>query len=150
ERGGTVASSLSPDTSSNAGAILRDDRLAYALPGQMLIDFRTREVSVDLGEAESRPRISLGKTRRDRGKRIFDVVIVATTAPLWLLLLGVLAFAVKCTSRGPMFYVQERLGRGGHLFRCVKLRTMAVGADVRLEDLLSGDAVLRGEFEGTF
>lgn len=150
ERGGTVASSLSPETSSEAGAILRDDRLAYALPGQMLIDFRTREISVDLGVAESRPRVSLGKTPHDRVKRMFDIVVVGMTAPLWLALLGVLAVAVKCTSRGPMFYGQERLGRGGRLFRCVKLRTMAVGADVGLERLLSGDAALRGEFEGTF
>ena len=69
----------------------------------MLIDLRTREISVDLRESESRERISLGRTPNDRVKRVVDIVAVAAAAPLWLPLLSVLAFAVKSTSRGPMF-----------------------------------------------
>ncbi len=78
------------------------------------------------------------------------MIVVALTAPLWLPLLGLLAFAVKCTSRGPAFYAQERLGRGGVPFRCVKLRTMVVDAEGGLETLLSSDAALRNEFDDMF
>jgi lipopolysaccharide/colanic/teichoic acid biosynthesis glycosyltransferase len=42
-------------------------------------------------------------------------------------LLAVLALLVKCTSRGPVLYVSERLGRDGRVFRLYKFRTMAVG-----------------------
>jgi lipopolysaccharide/colanic/teichoic acid biosynthesis glycosyltransferase len=126
------------------------DGMAYALPGQMWVDFRTREITIDLRGAAARRRISLARTRNDRVKRMLDVVVVAAAVPLWLPLLAVLAFAVKCTSRGPAFYAQERLGRGGRALLCVKLRTMAVDADVHLEHLLSTDAALRDEFADTF
>jgi exopolysaccharide production protein ExoY len=125
------------------------DGLAYALSGQVRIDLGTREITIDLEEAEPCARISLGKTPTDRSKRIFDIILVAGTAVLWLPLLAVLAVAVKCTSRGPVFYAQMRLGCGGRSFRCLKLRTMSAEADVHLERLLSADDALRREFENT-
>ncbi len=130
-------------------AIPTGDRLAYAFPGQVRIDLGTREITIDLGEAEPCARISVGRTPTDRLKRLSDIVLVAATAVLWLPLLAVLAVAVKCTSRGPVFYAQTRLGRGGRTFRCLKLRTMSAEADVHLERMLSGDDALRSEFENT-
>lgn len=62
-------------------------------------------------------------------KRSIDL----TGALVGLLLLSpvllAVALAVKLSSPGPVFYVQERVGRGGRPFRLVKFRTMAVGAD---------------------
>lgn len=49
------------------------------------------------------------------------------TAIALLLLLPVfllIALAIKLDSRGPVFFVQERVGRGGRLFRLIKFRTM--------------------------
>lgn len=43
-------------------------------------------------------------------------------------LLIVLALLVKLTSRGPILYVAERLGRDGRVFRLYKFRSMRVGA----------------------
>jgi polysaccharide biosynthesis protein PslA len=40
-----------------------------------------------------------------------------------------LAIAVKATSPGPAFYIQERIGRGRRRIRVIKLRTMAADAD---------------------
>lgn len=163
-----MARSLSPDIYGDVeAAVTRAGNVAYTLPGEMSIDLRTRRISVDLEsidgrrasravrfeselEGEPRPRVALGKTGNDRGKRFFDIVVVIVTAPLWLPLLGLLAFAVKCTSRGPAFYAQERIGRGGLAFRCVKLRTMSADAAGDLETLLSSDPELRNEYDYRF
>ncbi|MAT69391.1 MAG: spore coat protein CotZ [Planctomycetaceae bacterium] len=49
--------------------------------------------------------------------------------------IGVAAIAVKSTSPGPAFFVQEREGLGGRRFRIFKLRTMTVDADRRKHEL---------------
>jgi exopolysaccharide biosynthesis polyprenyl glycosylphosphotransferase len=68
-------------------------------------------------------------------KRMFDLLLafigVAITAPVWI---GVAA-AIKMTSRGPVFFRQERVGRGGRTFRLYKFRTMVQGAESMLGDL---------------
>jgi Undecaprenyl-phosphate glucose phosphotransferase len=60
-------------------------------------------------------------------KRAFDVAlslfIVLLTLPITL----VIALAIKATSRGPVFFIQERVGLNGKVFRMLKFRTMRVG-----------------------
>lgn len=46
-------------------------------------------------------------------------------APLFL----VIGLVIKLTSAGPVFYMAERAGRGGHLFRLYKFRSMYLNAD---------------------
>jgi len=62
-------------------------------------------------------------------KRLFDLVmsalLVVCTAPL----LALLAVLIKLDSEGPVFYGQERVGRGGRIFRIRKLRTMRSDAE---------------------
>jgi Undecaprenyl-phosphate glucose phosphotransferase len=59
-------------------------------------------------------------------KRAFDLVfslaVLVLAAPVFLLI----ALAVRFTSPGPTFFVQERVGLNGKLFGMVKFRTMAV------------------------
>jgi lipopolysaccharide/colanic/teichoic acid biosynthesis glycosyltransferase len=64
-------------------------------------------------------------------KRLFDLVLLIVTAPLWLLVLGGLAIYVLVRDGRPIFYRQERVGRDGELFRVVKFRTMAADAEQR-------------------
>jgi exopolysaccharide biosynthesis polyprenyl glycosylphosphotransferase len=45
------------------------------------------------------------------------------------------AAAVKLTSRGPVFFRQDRVGRGGRTFQMLKFRSMVVGAEARVETL---------------
>jgi lipopolysaccharide/colanic/teichoic acid biosynthesis glycosyltransferase len=164
-----VARSLSPDIYSDVDTAITQtsNNVVYTLPGEMSIDLKTGEISIDLhavdGVRASRSarfesdldvgpptRIAFGKQGNGSRKRLFDVIVVAVTAPFWLPVLGLLAFAVKCTSRGPAFYAQDRLGRNGVPFRCMKLRTMRVDADGHLESLLSSDPALRNEFDDMF
>src|SRR5882672_5316060 len=40
--------------------------------------------------------------------------------------LPIMAILIKLDSRGPVFFLQRRIGRGGKVFTCYKLRTMVV------------------------
>ncbi|MFZ0536208.1 MAG: sugar transferase, partial [Candidatus Sulfotelmatobacter sp.] len=61
-------------------------------------------------------------------KRIFDVgfslLILLLTLPFTLLI----ALAIKLGSRGPVFFIQDRVGLNGRVFRMFKFRTMKVGS----------------------
>jgi len=61
-------------------------------------------------------------------KRIFDVtfsvLVLLITLPITLLI----ALAIKLSGRGPVFFVQERVGLNGRVFRMFKFRTMNVGS----------------------
>lgn len=72
----------------------------------------------------------------ERTNRIIDVVgaLVGILLSAPLLLLSVLA--IKLTSRGPAFFVQIRVGRGGKLFRMYKLRTMVQNAQSQQKELM--------------
>lgn len=63
---------------------------------------------------------------RSAGKRLFDVVSVLCALPFLLPVMVLVGIAVRCTSRGPVFFRQERMGRGGQTFRILKFRTMVV------------------------
>jgi exopolysaccharide biosynthesis polyprenyl glycosylphosphotransferase len=67
--------------------------------------------------------------RANIGQRICDVVIALVTLTLLSPLLLVAALVVKFTSRGPVFYVQERVGLQGGSFWMLKFRTMRVDAE---------------------
>jgi Undecaprenyl-phosphate glucose phosphotransferase len=62
-------------------------------------------------------------------KRSFDVLLAALALLVLSPLMVLVALAVKLTSRGPIFYAQERMGMDGHLFKMVKFRTMKVDAE---------------------
>ena len=62
-------------------------------------------------------------------KRGFDIVVAVVALILLSPLLLVIAVAIKLTSRGPVIYRQQRVGREGQAFEVYKLRTMRMGAD---------------------
>src|SRR5947207_12864751 len=61
-------------------------------------------------------------------KRILDVMGSALGLLLLLPVLAVVAVIIKLDSPGPIFFRQERVGRGGRSFRIFKFRSMVVGA----------------------
>lgn len=64
-----------------------------------------------------------------RLERFFDIVIslagLLFTFPISL----VSAILIKIESSGPVFYIQDRVGKGGKVFKIVKFRTMRVGSE---------------------
>ena len=61
-------------------------------------------------------------------KRVLDVAITLGALPLLVLVSAVIAAAIKCVSRGPVLFRQERIGLKGKPFICLKFRTMRVNA----------------------
>ncbi len=79
-------------------------------------------------------------------KRALDLLVVAMVSlPVLLILLPLMAM-VALDGHSP-FFVQERLGRGGRVFRMIKLRTMVPDADRVLAATLAADPVARAEWD---
>ena len=77
-------------------------------------------------------------------KRAFD--IFSSTIALivlfpFLLIIGIL---VKVTSKGPVFYVSDRVGKNGKVFKFYKFRTMVKDAEQQLDQLLEQNEVEGG------
>ncbi|PSB21732.1 sugar transferase [Phormidesmis priestleyi ULC007] len=87
---------------------------------------------------------------RKLSKRLFDIVfsfaVLILFSPVYLLL-GLL---IALSSSGPIFYVQERVGKNYKRFGCIKFRTMVVNADELLMDMIETSPQLRQEFEDNF
>lgn len=65
---------------------------------------------------------------RDAAKRAFDLALTLAALPLALPLMAAIALWVRLDSPGPALFRQQRVGRGGRLFRIHKFRTMRQGA----------------------
>lgn len=91
------------------------------------------------------------QSRRSRvikrtGDILFSLTVLTVGAPVFI----ALALLVKASSRGPVFYVQRRIGRDYKTFGCIKFRTMRKDSDKMLHSLLSGSAELKKEFAKDF
>lgn len=80
-----------------------------------------------------------GTFYRRYGKRWLDVCVAALgLAVLWPLFL-LIAALIKITSRGPVFYTQNRVGCDARIFRIAKFRSMVVDAETRGPGITTGD-----------
>ena len=80
------------------------------------------------------------------GDIVFSLAVLTLGSPIYILL----ALLVKLTSRGPVFYVQQRVGRDYRSFGCIKFRTMRRDADRVLGVLLAESPDLAEEFRNDF
>ena len=62
-------------------------------------------------------------------KRTFDVAVALVALAVTLPITFVAAMAIKRTSKGPVIFAQERVGRDGAPFRVLKFRTMVADAE---------------------
>lgn len=78
--------------------------------------------------------------RYELSKRGLDIAVSLTSLIALLPLFIVIGVGVKLSSAGPVFFRQQRLGRGGRTFWCFKFRTMVPDAEALLancQDMLA-------------
>ena len=72
-------------------------------------------------------------------KRLLDMALsgggLIVSAPLW----AVIAALIKIEDGGPVFFSQERVGRGGRSFEALKFRSMVVDAEAGTGPIQSGE-----------
>jgi len=69
-------------------------------------------------------------------KRVFDLVIVILGMPVWGMLLGFCVLLIKLESpRDPVWFKQQRTGKGGRRFTMYKFRTMVPNAEELKKEL---------------
>ena len=78
--------------------------------------------------------------RMEATQRLLDVVVGSIALAALSLPIAIVALVVRCTSPGPVLFAQTRAGHHGRPFRCLKFRTMRVGADAELSALLEADS----------
>lgn len=82
-------------------------------------------------------------------KRAFDLVVAGGALVALSPVIGAAALAIRLQDNGPAFYGQQRIGRDGKPFKCLKLRTMVVDADAALQAHLEADPQAAREWAET-
>lgn len=72
---------------------------------------------------------------RTEAKRLFDLLAAGALLVLCLPLFALVALAIKLDSRGPVFFIQERMGYNKRRFQLFKFRTMVVDAEARMQEI---------------
>ena len=72
-----------------------------------------------------------------------SILIILTAFPIFILI----AILIKLGSRGPIFFIQKRVGKNKKEFYCLKFRTMHPEAEDLLKNLLDKNDDLKKEFE---
>jgi exopolysaccharide production protein ExoY len=102
------------------------------------------QLSVLFGQSKVYPYTTGGKT-----KRIFDLLIAATTLFVLFPLFVFVALLVKLSDHGPVIFRHVRVGQGGRNFACLKFQSMVSDSDKVLKALLDSNPAARLEWECT-
>lgn len=117
-------------------------------------------MSDDLAIAEEKRLVEVKPSKRDlllNNKVVYAITIItkrfidicAGMAGMCVLIpLTIILYIVKIMDKdkGPLFFSQDRIGKDGKLFKMYKFRTMVVGADDVLKEILSNDEEARKEY----
>lgn len=145
----TVATELGADTIIVASRPEGDPdfvkHLSWQIEGtaaELVLSSRLTDVAgprISFAAVEGLPLIQVQIPTYDGGKhvlkRALDIVVSALALVPIGLILPVLAALIKLDSPGPVFFLQERVGRDGRRFRMVKLRSMTTDAEQQLDAL---------------
>ena len=80
-------------------------------------------------------------------KRTLDLLLILIALPILIPVFIILSLAVKLTSKGPVFYRHERIGKNGKKIKCWKFRSMKINSQEMLKEILENDPVRRAEWE---
>ena len=80
-------------------------------------------------------------------KRIIDIIGAIVGIAILIPLTVIVWIGNRiCKDKGPIFYSQERIGKDGKIFKMYKFRSMVVGADEVLQELLEKDEEANKEY----
>lgn len=85
----------------------------------------------------AKPRAAVAAHKISFAARSMDVVVALCALLFFAPVMIAIALLVRLSSKGPVFFRQTRLGRGGGHFTCYKFRTMFADAEQRLEAVLA-------------
>ncbi|MCR4431968.1 MAG: sugar transferase [Tepidanaerobacteraceae bacterium] len=105
---------------------------------------------VDIGQISTIPLIKFKEGAisplQAKIKRLFDLICASFAlimlSPLFLLII----ILIKVTTRGSVFFIQERYGMNGELIKIIKFRTMVENAEEMLEKLIKENPEAREEY----
>lgn len=80
-------------------------------------------------------------------KRIFDIAVSLLLLPILLLIIGIIGILIKLDSKGPVFFIQERLGKDKTILKFIKFRTMYLNSDEILKKHLDSNPEVLEEWE---
>jgi Undecaprenyl-phosphate galactose phosphotransferase WbaP len=92
---------------------------------------------------------AIATARAQRIKRVVDLTLTLIGLLIALPFMALIALAIVLESGQPVFFSQERIGRGGRRFKVRKFRTMVVDADEVLRAYLATNPEARSEWEET-
>lgn len=69
-------------------------------------------------------------------KRLMDIALTSLAVVILLPIMVLIGLGVFISDPGPIFFIQDRVGRSGKLFRFVKFRSMVVGAENMRQNVL--------------
>jgi lipopolysaccharide/colanic/teichoic acid biosynthesis glycosyltransferase len=78
-------------------------------------------------------------------KRVFDIVIAGFLLIMFCPVIILISLLIKLESRGPIFYVSQRVGTGYNIFNFYKFRSMRYGADLELKKLMHMNQYSKGK-----
>ncbi len=79
--------------------------------------------------------------------RLSDIIIASAVLVFIAPLLLAVMVMVWAQDGGPMIFAHSRIGRGGQMFKCLKVRTMRVDADAHLARILATDTAAKAEWD---
>lgn len=95
--------------------------------------------SIQFEEFLGIPTLTMTTTTTKQGdlfiKSTFDYAFAAVTLVLSVPFFMAVSLAIKITSKGPVFFKQERSGLNGRLFKVYKFRTMVLDAELKQADI---------------
>ena len=113
----------------------------YIVPDSLGVAVTIREIGV----CHDYPVIELRDASLHSGykivKRLMDIAgslaVLGLGLPLW----GLIALLITLTSKGPVIYIQERVGLAGRRFKMYKFRSMVENADAQLKEMIDFDSL---------
>jgi exopolysaccharide biosynthesis polyprenyl glycosylphosphotransferase len=133
-----VVVAVPPDRLASVEPILMECETA-GVKTRLALDFPHRIARMEVEDMDGYPMLTFSATPAEDAsmmtKRAMDIVFSSLFLLSFSWLYGLIAVVLKLTSKGPVFFRQERVGMNGRRFTFFKFRSMVVDADRRKDEL---------------